>query len=273
MTRVLVTRARNEAERTAEKLRRLGFTPLISPVIEIVATGATIPRETFDAGLATSARAIRHAGEGLDGISSLPFYVVGARTAQAAEQRGLCVTAQAPDVEGLIAMLRESPLPTLSSPTRKEEPARPDRSTRETPIASAPSPAERGRDWEAVSPFRFLYLAGRDRKDKLERCLYESGHRITTVETYEARAARSLSDEALAALSRGEITAVLHYSARSAAIFLELASDLPPSGGASVTHLALSEDIARVLRDADCVDVRVARAPDEEQLLRALREL
>lgn len=243
MTRVLVTRARDDAERTAEKLRRLGFAPLISPVIEIAATGAAIPRDMFDAALATSARAIAHAGDGLDALASLPSYVVGARTAQAAEKRGLRVAATAPDVAGLISILRERPCK------------------------------------------RFLYLAGRDRRDVLERFLREEGRSVSTVETYEARAAQMLSDEAIDALARGEIGAVLHYSARSATIFLELAraaGDKAPSlpgakrrnnddGG--VLHLALSEDVARPLRDAGCAQLRVAPAPDEESLLRLLREL
>lgn len=261
MRRILVTRARDDAERTAEKLRRLGFAPLISPVIEIVPTGAAIPREAFDAALATSARAIALAGESLDELASSPFYVVGAKTAEAAQRRGLRVAATAPDVAGLIDILREG-----------------------------------------TSPQRFLYLAGRDRRDDLERFLRESGHDVSTTEVYEARPAHALSGEAIEALSRGEIAAVLHYSARSATIFVELAraaaslrgarrrstpdslaapgllcsarnDEAPPACEGGVAHLALSEDVARVLRHAGCADVRVAQAPDEERLLLALREL
>lgn len=270
MTRALVTRARDDAERTAEKLRRLGVTPLISPVIEIVATGAAIPPESFDAALATSARAIVHAGEDLEKVASLPLYVVGARTAQAARRRGLHVTATASDAAGLIEILRD-PLPA-SHPFRGRG-----SETRENEAAV--------RDKEGVSPRRFLYFAGRDRKDKLERSLRESGHSVSTVEVYEARAAHALSDEAIAAMSRGEIAAVLHFSARSAAIFIELAragpssmrgasaaDAAPPSKIGDVRHLALSEDIARVLRDAGCENVRAAQAPDEESLLALIAE-
>ena len=58
MTRVLVLRAREDAERTASRLRAMGFTPLLSPVLEIVGTGAAIPRGPFDAVLATSAKGL-----------------------------------------------------------------------------------------------------------------------------------------------------------------------------------------------------------------------
>jgi uroporphyrinogen-III synthase len=104
MRRVLVTRAREDAERTAEELRRRGFAPLIAPVLEIAATGAAIPAENFDAVLATSARAIRYAGEELAALRA-PVFVVGAKTAQALEARGAQAEAGAPDVE--ITLKRE----------------------------------------------------------------------------------------------------------------------------------------------------------------------
>jgi uroporphyrinogen-III synthase len=233
MRRVLVTRARDEAEGAARHLRALGFEPLISPLTEIVATGAPIPPAgDFDAALATSARAFRHARE-FGTLASLPFHVVGARTAEAAKARGLRVAATAPDAAGLIARLEQAPRPT-----------------------------------------RFLYLAARDRRDELERALREAGHAVTTVETYEARAVSSLTSEALDAFARGEIVAALHYSPRSADIFLSVAaSSSLPGARETTTHLALSERVARVLREAGCADVRVARAPDEASLLEALRDL
>lgn len=228
MSRVLVTRARDDAERTAEKLRRLGHAPMIAPVTEIVATGAPIPCGPFDALLATSARALRHAGDDVARLADRPLFVVGARTAEAARARGLHVEASAPDVAALIALLRE----------------RFDR------------------------PRRFLYLAGRDRKDTLESFARASGHEVTAVETYRAQEVSALPADALAALGRGEIDAVLHYSTRSAALFLALTKGRVDE----IAHLALSEDVAGVLRAAGCANVRAAPAPEEESLLGALAQ-
>lgn len=230
MRRVLVTRAREGAERTAEELRRRGFAPLIAPVLEIAATGAPIPAETFDAVLATSARAIQFV-EGLAALRA-PFFVVGGKTAQALSARGAQVEASAPDVAALTLLL--------------------------------------GARFSA--PARFLYLAGHDRKDDLESFLRARGHAATVVETYEARAAAALAEEARAALAAGEMEAALHYSARSASIFLALAdaAGAPAALRARVTHFALSEDVARVLRAAGCAKVRVAAAPDQASLLAAL---
>ncbi|KAF0211154.1 MAG: hypothetical protein FD172_2108 [Methylocystaceae bacterium] len=65
-------------------------------------------------------------------------------------------------------------------------------------------------------PTHFLYLAGRDRQPILEAGLRAAGHEVHTVEIYEARAARALTAEALAAIASRRVTAVLHYSQRSA---------------------------------------------------------
>jgi uroporphyrinogen-III synthase len=228
MSRVLVTRARDDAERTAEKLRRLGHEPVIAPVSEIVATGAAIPSGPFDAVLATSARALRHAGAEIASLSGLPFLVVGDKTAEAARGHGMNVEQSAPDVAALIALLRE----------------------------------------RFTNPRRLLYLAGRDRKHALEEFLRASGHEATVVETYRAQAAASFPDEALAALARGEIDVVLHYSARSAALFLALTKErVEPRRIAEIAHLALSEDVARALREAGCANARAADSPNEESLL------
>jgi uroporphyrinogen-III synthase len=231
MRRVLVTRAREDAERTAEELRRRGFAPLIAPVLEIAATGAPIPTETFDAVLATSARAIHHAGAGLADLCA-PFFVVGAKTAEALRASGAQVEASAPDVAALTLLLGA----------------------------------------RFAAPARFLYLAGHDRKDDLESFLRARGHAATVVETYEARAASALAQDACAALAAGEMEAALHYSARSASIFLALAEAAGVSAAlrARVTHFALSEDVARVLRAAGCANVHVAATPDQASLLAAL---
>jgi uroporphyrinogen-III synthase len=225
-------RARADAERTADKLRALGFAPMVSPAIEIVATGASMPGGAFDAVLATSAKGLEHAGDA-GAVRALPLHVVGARTAQIAKQLGWRPDLVTGDAEALLTLLRA----------------------------------------RYAAPARFLYLTGRERRDDLEAGLRAAGHAVTTVETYEARAARSLSSEALDALTNGEIDAALHYSKRSAEIFLRLAR---AAGLAEklrgVTHLALSPDVAEPLEHAACARVLVAQRPDEDHLLRLLRE-
>ena len=232
MRRVLVLRAHADAERTAEKLRAMGFAPVVSSVIEIVATGVAIPGDDYDAVLATSAKGLEHAGDA-GAVRALPLHVVGARTAQVAKQLGWRPDLVAGDAEALPPLLRA----------------------------------------RHAAPARFLYLAGRDRRDDVEAGLRALGHAVTTVETYEARAARALSKEALDALANGEIGAALHYSRRSAEIFLGLARAAGlVENLRGVTHLALSQDVAAPLEHAACTRVLVAERPGEEHLLRRLWE-
>ena len=225
MTRVLVLRAREDAERTASRLRAMGFTPLLSPVLEIVGTGAAIPRGPFDAVLATSAKGLEFCAEPGD-LRTPPLHAVGARTAQIARELGWRPDLVAGDARGLSPLIHG----------RYERPA------------------------------RFLYLAGRDRQNELETGLRAAGHDVTVVETYEARAVTALAPAALEALAKGEIAAALHYSRRSAEIFVKLARDAGLAERLNIDHLALSRDAASPLPSA-----RIAERPDEEHLLRLLR--
>ncbi len=98
-------------------------------------------------------------------------------------------------------------------------------------------------------PTHFLYLAGRDRQPILEAGLRAAGHEVHTVEVYEARAAQSLTAEALAAIAARRVTAALHYSRRSAEIFLQLAQAAGVADALrDMTHVALSEHVAAPLR-------------------------
>lgn len=229
MTRVLVLRAREDALRTSEKLRAIGLTPIVSPVLEIAATGAGVPPGDYDAVLASSAKGIECAGADAETFRALPFHAVGAKTATAARTRGW-----RPDI---VAGAAEAILPLL--------------------LARYPEPAH------------FLYLAGRDRQAALEAGLSVAGHRITAVNVYEARAATALSREANAALAAGDIAIALHYSRRSAEIFLSLAAAAGLSARLEgIAHIALSADVAAPL-EALGLEVLCAEAPDEAHLLSA----
>lgn len=227
MTRVLVLRAREDATRTAGKLREMGFEPVLSPVLEIVATGAALPQGHYDAVLASSAKGVECLGAQAEALKALPFHAVGAKTAAAAKACGF-----RPDI---IAGNAEAILPLL--------------------LERYPSPSH------------FLYLAGRDRQPTLEAGLRAAGHEVASVDVYEARAVGSLTDEARAVIEAGAIGITLHYSRRSAEIFLALiaAAGLTERLSA-IAHVALSEDVATPLR-ALGLQPAVATKPNEAHLL------
>ena len=99
--RVALFRAREDAARTAGRLRRLGFTAAILPVVETVALPFDLPQTKFDAVIATSAKAFLSKA-----APAAPLYAVGARTARVAQERGWSIAAPpAPDAARLIGIL------------------------------------------------------------------------------------------------------------------------------------------------------------------------
>jgi uroporphyrinogen-III synthase len=205
--RVIVTRARGDAARTAAALRARGHEPLLSPVLEIVATGAAIDPERAQALIATSAHAFEFLPQAdAARLAPLPLFVVGARTAKAATDAGL-----AP--------------PRLIAASALELAQQ---------MALAPS-----------APAHLLYLAGHDRKPDLEAALGAQGHVIDVVEVYEARAVEALAPDVATALTRGEADAVLHFSRRSAQLFAACVAKAGLSAQAQgLRHVCISRDAA-----------------------------
>ena len=160
-TRVALFRARDHAAVTAARLRRLGFAAVSAPVIETVARPFSPKRTNYDAIIATSANAFL-ADAPLERTARI--YVVGERTARAAEARGWRLAAPpAPNAQQLLETLIRDIAPGAHA----------------------------------------LYLAGRDRKAMLENGLGAVAS-LETVEAYAAEACaawRPAEIRALAACS------------------------------------------------------------------------
>ncbi len=232
---VLVTRAQDDAARSAERLAAIGHVAVLSPVIEIVPSGAIWPQGVVDAVTATSAHAFRSVQlppewPPPEARRLLPLFLVGARTADAARACGFGGPLQlAANAQALCARI-----------TGKLRP-----------------------------PSNIVYLAGRDRKRDLEACCASAGLAVAVLEVYVAQAAMQLSEEAIRLAAARAIGAVLHYSRRSAEIFLDLAAAaaLDP---AALVHVAISEDAAAPLRVAALPQIMVAAEPNESAILALL---
>ncbi|HZZ21106.1 MAG TPA: uroporphyrinogen-III synthase [Roseiarcus sp.] len=83
--RVALFRERKDANASAARLRRLGFSVACLPTIEILTRAVRPGRSHYDAVIATSDKAFNADGPR---DTSSPLYVVGARTGHAAEARG-----------------------------------------------------------------------------------------------------------------------------------------------------------------------------------------
>lgn len=84
--RVLLTRARGDAEHSAGRLAALGHVPVVCPLSKIVPTGTEFPGGAFEAVVATSAHAFSSPVP--SHIKGLPVYAVGQNTATAARHLG-----------------------------------------------------------------------------------------------------------------------------------------------------------------------------------------
>ena len=232
--RVLVCRARADAERTAAALADLGHEGLIAPVLRIVAGHAPCPPGRHDAALATSAHAFDRSRAEFDDLLRRPLFAVGDATARAARQAGFR------DVRVGRGDARD--LATLVGLT-------------------LPRPA------------CLLYLCGRDRKPATEAALDAAGYRVATWEAYAAEPEPDWDAAVKQALDTESIDAALHYSKRSATLALAMAARIDlMSAFAALTHLCLSEDASEPLRAAEAPRIRVCAQPDEPSLLALLAD-
>jgi uroporphyrinogen-III synthase len=235
---VLLTRAMDEAMRSAANVAALGHHAILSPVLEMTPTGAEWPAGVIDGVLATSAQAfellsVSPEWPAPEARRLMPLYVVGERTHAAALERGF-------EGRAMVAHDAKSLASDLAALL------------------------------DGGAPARLVYLAGRDRKPDLEAGLKAAGHAVEAIEVYAAEPADALNPEAAALVESGEIGAVLHYSRRSAQLFLGL-SRAVGLDIAGLTHVAISADAAGPLTDAGLKSVRIAGEPKEQAMLALLK--
>ena len=232
--RVLLTRAEEDAGRSARFLAKLGVESVIAPVIETRDGAEPPPEGAFDGLIVTSAKAASRL-ERLDAAQlALPVFAVGPRTARALGAHGATrVHTSAGDAQALI---------------------------RDIPRILPP-------------PARLLHIAGRDRKSEPALSLRGQGYDVSIWTAYAAEALERLPEPARRALAGNAVDAALHYSPRSAKLLLELTgkADLQ-SEFAGLFHVAISPDVAAVLRDAGFARVGIAPEPNEKAMFRVLIE-
>jgi len=227
---IALTRATEDAERSAARLLELGYASFVAPATMVLATQAGIPRRDYDAVVATSAKAFDLLSPySRDAILALPLFVVGAQTARAAAARELGVEASAKDAAALAESLRARLAPAS----------------------------------------RVLYLAGRDRKSALERALAADGHRVTPIEVYVAEARRAWSFGEARAVANCDAALHYSARSAELALRLANGAGIAESFRA-LLHVCISEDAASSLRSSGATRVRSSSNPDEHALFDAL---
>lgn len=116
----------------------------------------------------------------------------------------------------------------------------------------------------------FLHLSGRH----IVKPLKAGYHQIERRVVYEARKVVSLSEECLSLLDKGEFTAALFYSARTAENFETLVQQYGRSEClSSIKALCIGERVVKSLRKEKWQDVHHARTPDGNGMKNLLQDV
>ena len=234
--RVVISRPHFDGERTAATLRARGHDVLIAPLMRV----EPIPVEISDgwgAVIFTSANAVNAIVHNVarKALFKLPVFAVGGRSAEAAREIGFVnVTSADGDVRDLVRLIAER-----------------------RPGASAP----------------LLYLAGEDRAADLISELAMRGIAAEMAVVYRVVTA-PFPPALMAALTNGQVDAVLHFSRRSAENFVAGVAQAGVMAEAfKVRHICLSAQVAAPLSDAGAVRIAVASRADEAALIDALEQV
>lgn len=233
MTRVLITRAEDDALETAANAQALGYETLTDSILRIHPETWSEPDwEKVAALVVTSHNALR----GFEG-HTIPrdklFFLVGARTAKELRARGyIHVTATVEKSDDL-------PFPMRMQLSPKDG--------------------------------MLLHITSEHAHNAFYEPLKREGFRIETRHVYRAEESRQLQEATLKALNEGAINAALFYSARTVSIFEGLIARHNAKETLRKVHaLCLSEAIASACDKSLWKSVQFAVKPTHESLMDCL---
>ena len=228
---VLITRPAAAAVETARRVAAAGFTPLVSPVLDTVMCPARLPPVAgVQAVLLTSANAVPALSME---YHHLPVFAVGDATAVAARTAGFSrVTSAAGNAADLVGLVRR-----LCDPDGGG--------------LLFPGAARLAAD--IAKPLRL------------------AGFRVTRRIVYRTAPASGLDAAACDGLRAGLVAAAMFFSPGSARAFVALVrAGLPPTCVATVDAIAISEPVAAALAPLPWQRIRVARLPNQDEMVALL---
>lgn len=228
MSGILITRPAAQSVTPATRIQAAGFKVFLAPLLDIAPTPWQLPDIAPQAILITSANAA--AALANTALSrDIPVYAVGDRTAADVRQQGFTrVESAAGDARALFELVEQRCSHGLGA---------------------------------------LLYLTGEAVAGNLAAQLNNAGFWVETRIVYRANATTALPEEVKQALLAGEITGVMLYSPRSAAIFSRLLGSLAVRSKLSL--FCLSSAIAQAAGN-DWQAVTISPKPDEDSLIESL---
>jgi uroporphyrinogen-III synthase len=230
--RLLLTRPRVDAERTAATLRAMGHSVVVAPLLRVQAlSNAEIGNGPWAGILVTSANAARAIArhKTLPDLLRLPVIAAGDRSADTMRTAGFAdVVSAAGGRKELVQLAAQ----------------------------------------RFAAGATLLYLAGADRSGDVAGDLKARSIAVRTAIVYRAVAVAALPQTAAEALSGG-IDGVLHFSRRSAATYVDviLAARLREPALDNPIHFCLSSQAAEPLTQAGAHHIRIAPEPTEASLI------
>lgn len=236
--RLLLTRPEADAERTAAALRGFGHSVFVAPLLWIETfADAAIGQGPWSGIVVTSANAARAVAHhnALPDLLGLPVIATGDHSAAAMRSLGF---------QGVVS----------AAGGEKEL------------VRSAAQLFGAGA--------RLLYLAGAERSGDVAGDLEAERIAVQTVTMYRAVPVAGLPPNGADALKTG-IDGVLHFSRRSAAVYLDvaIAASLRKQAVDKPIHFCLSRQVAEPLAEASAPDIRIAPEPTEAALTALIRGL
>lgn len=233
MARLLVTRPKEQADALAERLRTAGHKVIVDPMLGIRFLDVELPPlDGVQAILLTSRNGARALARATT-RRDIGILAVGDATAEAARSEGFGLVQSAEgDAEDLVVLASRVLSPTAG---------------------------------------RVVHVSGHDIAEDVAAALATRGFEAARIIAYEAETASSLSPETQAAIRESELDAVLLHSPRAAKTFAALLEADGLAGRLDrVEALALSEQVATMVRHLSWRAVRVAAKPNEDALLELL---
>ena len=231
--RVLVTRALEDARRTAEDLARCGHQALVAPLSEIHTLDTRAPDLTdVQAVIATSSNGVR-AFAGRCGRRDVPVFAVGGKTATTAHSAGFIhVFSSNGDSKALATLICKSL----------------------TPAAGA-----------------LLHVAARRNSSDLHQELAEAGFECRVWHLYDVTPCRTLPGRVIDAFRRGAVDAVLVLSPESGRMLVDALKDGGVAAECHrVVACCISKAAAAKVLDVGFGVIRTAERPTHDAVLALL---
>jgi uroporphyrinogen-III synthase len=236
---ILLTRPKIFSESLAALLQKRGYATMIEPILEVEPRNG--PRPDMDrpgAVMLTSRNALlmlKGKEDQVEDLFGLPCFCVGHRTAEDAKAFGF---------RDIVESKGDSL--TLARAI----------------IATAPPSTP------------LLHIVGEDKSSAASELLVRSGFEVDSWVVYKALPAEAFSLPLQAALTKGEIAAILFFSPRAASVFATLAKRYGVEACfAGLTCIGLSKSVMDALRPLTFAAMHIAEEPTEASMVACLQEI